>query len=426
MVANVKTQDNQVAPVRVLYVDHTAKMGGGEIALVNLVTNLDRSRFEPIVLLGASGELQVRLQASGIETHVLELDEGVRETRKGTLGPRYVLQFGLLAKSLQYVREIAKFVRGHSIDIVHTNSLKSDIMGGLAARMMGVPVIWHVRDRIADDYLPASVARTFRLLCRLIPNYVIANSAATLETLALRRSKPNDVVYSSSRRLHVVHDGLAQQAAQHTPGFSERRSPHEQPHVGLVGRITPWKGQHIFIRAARKVADCYPEAEFLIVGSAMFGEEDYEEELHRLVAECGMEERIHFLGFRTDVDSLIASLDVLVHASTVPEPFGQVVIEGMAGGTPVVATRGGGVTEIIEDGVTGTLIAMGSVEEMAAAIVASLRDRERATRMAAAARVAVRERFTIEITVEKIQRIYDGMSRRSTTQTTHCSATPNT
>jgi glycosyltransferase involved in cell wall biosynthesis len=102
---------------------------------------------------------------------------------------------------------------------------------------------------------------------------------------------------------------------------------------------------------------------------------------------------------------------VLVHASIVPEPFGQVVIEGMAVGTPVVATRGGGVTEIIEDGITGTLVSMGSAEEMADAVIAVLSDAERAGRMAIAARKAVLERFAITTLVPKVQDVYTDLLR---------------
>lgn len=183
-----------------------------------------------------------------------------------------------------------------------------------------------------------------------------------------------------------------------------------QRRIGLVGRISPWKGQDVFIRAARQVRLRCPDTEFLIIGSAMFGETQYEQELHRLVVECGLQSCTRFLGFRHDIDAVIHSLDVLVHASTAPEPFGQVVVDGMAAGTPVVATRGGGVTEIVDDGVTGLLVTMGSADEMAEAIVATLCDPARAAERAAAARRAVMDRFTIEATVASVQSVYDRLA----------------
>src|SRR5262249_39232243 len=155
-------------------------------------------------------------------------------------------------------------------DIIHTNSLKSDVIGGIAGRMARVPVIWHVRDRIAEDYLPKPAVKMFRFLCRRIPNYVIANSNATLETLKLPRRSSSTAIYSGVvERTRVVHDGVtdAQTGASAwiSPGY---------PVIGLVGRLSPWKGQHIFIQAASEVVKRHPNARFQIIGSAMFGEEE--------------------------------------------------------------------------------------------------------------------------------------------------------
>ncbi len=138
--------------------------------------------------------------------------------------------------------------------------------------------------------------------------------------------------------------------------------------IGLVGRISPWKGQHIFIRAAALVHQRFREARFFIIGAALFGEDQYEQEIRRLPGELGIEGIVEFSGFRSDVKQAIAELDLVVHASTQGEPFGQVIIEGMAAGKPVVATDGGGVPEIVEDGHTGILVPMGNVQAMADAI----------------------------------------------------------
>jgi len=400
------------SPVRILFFDHTASLGGGEIALLHLVSNLDRALYTPIVLLGAGGDLKDRLQTHGVETHVMPLAADIVSTRKDSLGPRSALRLGTLLRLARYAGKLGGFIRAQAIDIVHTNSLKSDILGGIAGRLAGVPVIWHVRDRISSDYLPDSVVRVFRVLCRHIPNFVIANSAATLETLKL----------PGSQRSLVIHDAVGPHYAERAAAPLARRPRSERLRIGLVGRITEWKGQHIFIRAAQRVAASLPDAEFFIIGSAMFGEHAYEDELHKLAQECGVENKVSFLGFRPDVDTLIESLDVLVHASVVPEPFGQVVIEGMAAGTPVVATRGGGVTEIVEDGITGTLVSMGSVEEMADAVIATLCNNARTEKMIVAARKAVLERFTIQTPVEKVQALYTRVLQRRGVRTANALA----
>jgi glycosyltransferase involved in cell wall biosynthesis len=253
-----------------------------------------------------------------------------------------------------------------------------------------VPVLWHVRDRIDADYLPARVVQVFRWLCRWIPTYLVANSHATLDTLQLER-----------RNAAVVHDGFPgalEVATDGTPAV---------PMIGLVGRITEWKGQHVFIEAAAAVRRKFPQARFQIIGSAMFAEEAYEARLRARVRELGLEDCLEFTGFRADVQELIGRLTILVHASTTGEPFGQVVIEGMAAGKPVVATRGGGVPEIVVDGVTGLLVPMGEAAPMADAIVRLLSDPSSATAMGHAGRQHVADHFTIQHTARKLEAIYE-------------------
>jgi len=141
----------------------------------------------------------------------------------------------------------------------------------------------------------------------------------------------------------------------------------------MVGRIAPWKGQHVFLAA---FAEAFPDGgvEADIVGSALFGEESYEKELGQLVKDLGIVSRVRFSGFSDDVWEELTKLDVLVHASTVPEPFGQVVLEGMAAGLPVVAARAGGPAELITDGIDGLLFTPGQSDELATTLVGLAED----------------------------------------------------
>jgi glycosyltransferase involved in cell wall biosynthesis len=147
-----------------------------------------------------------------------------------------------------------------------------------------------------------------------------------------------------------------------------------------------------------------------VVGAALFGEEDYTRHLHVLTGELGLEDAVEFTGFRTDVPQLVESMDILVHASILPEPFGQVVIEGMAAGKPVIATDGGGVTEIMVHGVTGLLVKMGDEKEMADAILQLLNDPALAQRMGEAGSRRVIDHFTIQRTADRVQSVYDYVS----------------
>ena len=393
----------------ILYYDHTASLSGGELALLNLLQALDRSRYTPLVVLGTDGPLVARLKDLEVETYVLLLDNNVAQTRKDSLKGMGLLRLKTFWKSLLYILRLAHLIRGRSVDLVHTNSLKADILGGIAARLAKVPVIWHVRDRIADDYLPTLAAYSFRILCRLIPGYIIANSQSTENTLMISDTVRVKVIYSGATntlveptRGRIPDPGLP-------PAFA---SSLGSPRIGLVGRISPWKGQHIFIAAAAEVVKRFPNAHFQIIGSAMFGEAEYETQVRQQVQRLGLSGQVEFTGFCEDVYARIQDLDILVHASTIGEPFGQVVVEGMVSGKPVVATNGGGVPEIVVDGETGLLVPMGDASAMGEAICELLSDPKRAERMGMAARTRALEMFTMERTAEQVHAVYDLMSTK--------------
>ncbi len=386
----------------IVYFDHTAIMSGGEIALFNLITALDKTRYQPIVILATDGPLAKKLADSNIEVHILPLDKSVLETRKDSLSAGALLKILTAVKCMFYTFKLARLLKARGADLIHTNSLKADVLGGIAARMARVPVIWHVRDRIADDYLPPVATALFRTGCRIIPDYIIANSQATMDTLSTGVAVRSAVVHSGStnQQLRVVHDGIPEHA------MSPKTGPDAAPLIGLIGRLSPWKGQHIFIEAASIVVKQFPKTKFQIIGSAMFGEDEYEKTIRQMVIDLGLQENVEFTGYVTDVPDRVGKLDVLVHASTTGEPFGQVVIEGMVAGKPVIATRGGGVVEIVEDGITGILVPMADASAMADALKRLLSDPAFAAAMGLRGRVRVLQHFTIEQTANKVHEIY--------------------
>ncbi len=376
----------------ILFFDHTAQWSGGEISLFNLVTHIDQTKYRPVVILFADGPLREKLDEARIETRIIALDESVSQTRKDEMGAASLLKIRQIGSIWKLVRQLRRIIKRERAQVVHCNSLKSDLIGGVAARLAGVPAIWHVRDRIETDYLPAPVVRAFRLLARVIPTRVIAVSGATLETLPGVRGV-------------AIHNGTVFE------NFDDlnARAPFagNAPVFGIVGRLTPWKGQHIFLRAAALVKAQMPDAKFQIVGATLFGEENYERELRELCAQLGLDEAVEWLGFRRDIPDVVAQMDALVHASTTGEPFGQVLIEGMAAARPVIATNGGGVPEIVLDGETGILVPMGEIEPLAHAMLELARDPQRARKMGAIGRERAKAGFTIAATARRVEAIWD-------------------
>ncbi len=384
--------------VRVLLYDHTAELGGGEIALVELVRRLDRTRVDPVVLLASHGPLDDLLEGAVPLYHLL-MPREVSEARRAAIGRASFQNVTVLLSLVRYIRLLAKFVKRHEIDIIHTNSLKASILGGIAGRLAGKKVIWHLRDRIADDYLPPRMVFVVRKLGRWLPDFVVGNSRATVATLDLRGT-PSAAVPSGVdvSKFHPAPD----------PELTE--SPRRI--VGLVGRICPWKGQHVFIEAAGLLRKEWPNVQFQIVGGALFGEQAYEAELREKVLSAGLEDVVSFSGFQSDVPSIIRRFYMLVHASTVGEPFGQVIVQAMATAKPVVATNGGGVPETVVDGETGILVPMGNASAMAEAIAKLLESPSLAAQMGHAGYERVIERFTLSQTTESITKIYEQLAQK--------------
>jgi glycosyltransferase involved in cell wall biosynthesis len=339
--------------IRVAYVGHVAQLSGGEIALVRLIDALDQ--VEPHVILAEDGPLVARLLASGVSVEVLPMRERTRDLRKDRLAPGLVPITALL-DTMTYTFRLARRLRILRPDIVHTNTLKAGVYGSLAGRLARLPVVWHVRDRIAPDYLPHAAVPLMRFLIATLPDGVVANSEETRRTL---RSAPEvtRVVYS------IVHDPVT------LPSARLAKTNPEPFVVGMVGRLAPWKGQHVFLEAFARAFSRGNEVAVL-VGEAMFGseEEKYARYLHEMAQRLGIADRVHFRGFRDDVWAELAPMSICVHASVVPEPFGQVIVEAMLASIPVIATEGGGPSEIVTDGQDGLLYPPGDVGALADAM----------------------------------------------------------
>ncbi len=385
-------------PIRVLYLNHAAKPSGAEIALWRMLRACDRCRVQPVVVFGEEGPAVEAMRKIGVEAHVLPLAAKVREARKDKLGARTLLGLGRLAALGTYVAKLTAFARRHHIQIIHTNTIKAHVYGGIAGRLSGLPVVWHLRDYVNESYFPRPVVRAVRLLARHLPHHVVAVSGSVMEQLRFRGPK---------RRSTVVLDGLTDEeladSAKQRPAFGTATPLR----VGIVGRLARWKGQHIFLDAAARIIAAGYNTEFVIIGSALFGEDAYEQSLHRQAKALGISHRVRFHGFTSDVAGELGKLDLLVHASTSGEPFGQVILEGMAAGLPVIATRGGGVPEIVSHGDNGLLTQMGDAGDLASALLTLLEDPPYAMRLGCNGYQHVREHFRASRGAREILNVYE-------------------
>lgn len=332
---------------RVVVLDHTGQLSGAELAMSRLVPALHN--VDVHFILAEEGPFFDLLISKGISAEVLPLPRRSRRIRKDEVLPRLSVAVPALLAGLYTIRLAAR-LRQLRPDLIHTNTLKSALYGGVASKLAGVPCLWHIRDRIETDYLPKPAVTLVRRAARLLSDYTIANSHTTLATLNLPQNF-GEVVPSPVDVRPV-------------PRLNRRGSLR----VGMVGRIAPWKGQDIFVRAFAAAFRGGQETA-AIIGAPLFGEECYLREVEQLIERLGLDGRIQFRGFQAEMSRELDDIDVLVHASRVPEPFGQVVVEGMAAGLPVVAADAGGPSEVINDGTDGFLYPVGDHQALAARLL---------------------------------------------------------
>lgn len=365
--------------LRVLFVNPGRDLGGAERSLLLLLDALRSRGVDPTVALFGDGPFATRLGCLGVRTVFVEIADVVR--RASRYRAEGVVETALLSlQALPAVVRLARLVRRLNVDVIHTNGLKAHLLGGLTGRLMHRPVVWHLR-----DFLPGGLSgRVLRRSARSLPALVFTVSDAVAADLRALVELSVPVV-----KLYDPID-FARFERPSTDDIREELSlSADAPLVGMVAHLTPWKGHEDFLRIARIVGDAIPKARFVVVGGPIYetaGHSGYAESLPGLAATLGLGDRTTFLGARDDVPKILASLDVLVHCPTAPEPYGLVVIEAMAAERPVVAASAGGIPELVEHETTGLLIAAGDVGAFAAAVLRLLGDSTLRCRMGQAGR----------------------------------------
>lgn len=381
-------------PLRIAFVDHVARISGAEIGLARMIGATDQ--IEATVLLAEDGPLSSVLRSAGARVEVLPLAERTRGLTRAQLAAAST-RLRASGDVIRYVSRLRARLRELRPDVVHLNSLKSGVYGTTAARLARLPSVWYLHDRLSPDYLPRQVVPMMRLMASVLPDAVVVPSQSTADTLG-RWQRP----------------GLRTAVIPTPVPMPDRpvQIREEVQTVGIVGRLTSWKGQHVFLDA---FARAFPEppVRARVVGSAMFGEEGYERSLHQQAARLGITDRVDFIGFVEDVFAELERLDILVHASVLPDTLGISVLEGLAAGVPVVCSNAGGVAEYVIDGSNAVLHPPGDAAVLADGLRRLADDVSLRKRLADAGRGTAR-RFTAEAVVGEMIGLYRQIARPST------------
>jgi len=400
-------------PIRVLIVEASSGgvVGGSLTGFVHLVRGLDRGRFEPAMALYEQKSIEPELAALGVpvfhvsrkripKEHALLDSPGYHRARehgaiRGSLrGARQVAR--LLVEELPAAVQLVRIARASRADVIHLgNGVRANFDGILAGMMARIPVVCHVKG--FEKYGPREQWGAKRLASLVFMTEAIA-----------AHCRDRGIVAPDNRVIYDAVDSAWLVPAKSREGVrAELGVGADDPLILISGNIQEWKGQAVLVEAMGRIAAKHPRARCLVAGGVHRAGAEYADAMRRRIAELGLGERIHLLGFRDDMPDLIHAVDIVVHASVRPEPFGRVILEGLLAGKLVIATDAGGVRELIENEATGYLVPPGDDAALAACLERALAAPELAEEIGRRAKLWATEQFSLDRHVAEMGAVYE-------------------
>lgn len=388
-------------PARILFVEGNTDgtVGGSYFILLDLVLRLDRSRYEPIVVFRDENRVAASLRDAGVRVLIIPPYEPFVFD-----SPHLNRWLAPLKKGLNFVRggigealAVRRLLVRERIDLVNLNNSVTENHEWMAAAFsLGIPCITHQMG------IPPRYSLVSRVFGRRL-GAVICLSQAILDAMRVSGlDLPRAVIIYSAfdpSRYSLRDDALT---------LRERHDiPPNAPVIGVIGNIKEWKGQETAIRAMGILASGHPELRCILVGATAQGDRPYKERLDRLCVELGLHDRVIFAGSQDNPIDYMRLMDVVMHTSTSPEPFGIVLLEAMLVAKPLISTTIGGPVEIVDDGVTGRLVEPGRPDALADAVDACLRDPDEAAAMGHRGKERLFDKFAIERTLLATSAHYD-------------------
>jgi glycosyltransferase involved in cell wall biosynthesis len=379
--------------IRVILFNYSSDIGGAEASLLTLIRYLDRDKINLYLLTCGSGELEsyaAQMKISVLHA-VPRMTFGIWK-RDSLLKILFKHPFSLL-DIIRQIFEIRSMIKMISPGILHCNNPKSAVLGAIASFGTKARLIWHVRDVFPKGgfayILLSFMATFFKPRCIAISEFVFASMPTSMQ-----------------KRGRIIHNGVAFMT------FIKGRSAirHElailqyEKVVLCSGRLVEWKGSEDMIKA---MTPFIKSAGYHLVfaGSSSYGNADY---IHKLKLQCiqdGVVNKVHFIGYRSDIGDIMAAADVLVLASR-NEPFGRVLAEAQLSGLPCVAYNEGGAKEIITHGETGLLAEPGNADALCRLAVRLLEDPIRTREITVRAQISALSKWSPKKSAEKVTEMY--------------------
>jgi len=365
----------------VAFVHGIGEIGGAERELLVYLEHLPSQGIQPLVVCPAEGPLPGKVAAIGVNTQHVPFPAW-----------RKLLEWPRRGEAVRCLRHV---IEQTGPSLVHVNDIWWLPQTLRAVKSLPIPILCHVRQEIQPHKV-----RRYELSSA---DVVFAVSCDVEVSLKAGGVKPE--------RIHVLHSGIDLALVPASPDGAEFRHRHgiplNAPLLGTVANLFPRKGYDVMCRALSVLRRRRPEIHYLIVGT---GDPGYEQMLRALVRSLGLEGHVHFAGFQEPVYPALAAMDVYVHPA-IMEGFGIALLEAMAMAKPVVATRTGGIPDIVVHEETGLLVAPGDPDALASAVGVLLDDKSRWVEMGKAGRQRVERLFTVDAMVSKLTACYEGVIR---------------
>ncbi|MDD1416587.1 glycosyltransferase [Dolichospermum sp. ST_con] len=382
--------------MKILFLDQSGKPGGAELCLVDIAKPYGENA---LVGLFADGDFRKLLAENQIPVEVLTT-QAIKVSKQSGL----FQALGSLGQIIPLINQVVQ--RAKKYDLIYANTQKALVVGAIASFLARRPLVYHLHDILSLEHFSKTNLRVAVNLINRCATLVIANSQASKVAFLQAGGKPDlvQVVYNGFAAKKYEVDELA------VRNLRDNLELEGKFVVGHFSRLSPWKGQHILIEA---LGQCPQDVVVILVGDALFGEQEYVQDLHEKVIALGLENRVKFLGFRADIPQLMAVCDLVAHTSTAPEPFGRVIIEAMLCGKPVVAAQAGGAIELVQDGINGFLVTPGKPQELAQVINNCRQESVKTANIANNAKISASQRFDVKIINQQIQELLKSIVLRS-------------
>jgi glycosyltransferase involved in cell wall biosynthesis len=399
--------------VRVMYLSASGQLGGAETSLLEILASLRDAQpsWALHLLLGASGPLQARAAALGVATETLHFGPrisrlGERTSGAGRHRARLAWQLARAGIPIRtYINQLSRAIQRARPDILHSNGLKMHVLAARAAA--GTKLVWHLHDYLGSRSISTRLLRWNRTPSSL----VLANSQSVADDARVALNGTRVVpIYNAIdlARFSPAGDCIDLDALAMLPSPT---SPVVR--IGLLGTFARWKGHATFLNALARVPRDVPIRAY-VIGDAVYeteGSQYSHLELAAMVRQLGIGDRVGFTGFVTKPEAALRSLDVVVHASTSPEPFGLVIVEAMATARAVVMSLAGGAAEIVTPGVDALAHVPGDVDGLAARITELAASPDLRARLGRAARLTAERSFDRERLARDLVPIYQALLR---------------